>query len=299
MIRWGYMHRFLLHNGEIRDTAEKLVSPGQVGLLNGWGVFSTLRVKDGVLFAWERHYARMRKDAAVMRIPFPGDADAFRAALLELIRANHALDSTLRVVVVRNKGGPFEGQEIDRPYDVIAFTKDLAQWGDGVRLAVKRRARLSGWDFAGTKILSWSMNLAWLEEAQSLGMDEMLLLDDRGFVSECTSANLFLVEGDRVWTPPLSCGCLPGVTRAVVLEELRVPQTHIGEREITLQELSAADDVFITSSTRDLLPVMEVDGMSMKQNGRVRGRLQEAFAAYVESYVSEHRTGTPIPQRAM
>ncbi|MCC6369183.1 MAG: aminotransferase class IV [Bryobacterales bacterium] len=293
------MHRFLLHNGDIRDTAEKLVSPGQVGLLNGWGVFSTLRVKDGVLFAWERHYARMKKDAERMRIPFPGDADDFRAALLELVRANHADDSTLRVVVVRNKGGAFEGQGIDRPYDLIAFTKDLAQWGDGVRLAVKRRARLSGSDFSGTKILSWSMNLAWLEEAQSGGMDEMLLLDDRGYVSECTSANVFIVEGDRVWTPPLSCGCLPGVTRAVILEELRVPGTHIGERDLTLQELSAADDVFITSSTRDLLPVKEVDGMPMRQNGRVRGRLQEAFTAYVESYVSQRRTGDSLPQQAV
>ena len=70
------MHRFLLHNGDIRDTSENLVSPGQVGLLNGWGVFSTLRVKDGVLFAWERHYARMRKDAELMHIPFPADATA-------------------------------------------------------------------------------------------------------------------------------------------------------------------------------------------------------------------------------
>ncbi|MCC6395216.1 MAG: aminotransferase class IV [Bryobacterales bacterium] len=293
------MHRFLLHNGEIRDTAEKLVSPGQVGLLNGWGVFSTLRVKEGVLFAWERHYARMKKDAGRMRIPFPGDADAFRAALLELVRANQAHDSTLRVVVVRNQGGPFEGQGIDRPYDVIAFTKDLAQWGDGVRLAVKRRARLSGSDFSGTKILSWSMNLTWLEEAQAMGMDEMLLLDDRGFVSECTSANIFVVEGSRVWTPPLSCGCLPGVTRAVVLEELRVPEAHIGEREITLQELSAADDVFITSSTRDLLPVKEIDGVSMKQNGQMRGRLQEAFAAYLESYVSERRQAGSLSRQSV
>ncbi|MCC6342607.1 MAG: aminotransferase class IV [Bryobacterales bacterium] len=291
------MHRFLLHNGEIRDTSEKLVSPGQVGLLNGWGVFSTLRVKEGVLFAWERHYARMKKDAERMRIPFPGDADAFHAALLELVRANHARDSTLRVVIVRNKGGPYEGHGIDRPFDLIAFTKDLTQWGEGVRLAVKTRARLSGADFSGTKILSWSMNLTWLEEAQSLGMDEMLLLDDRGFVSECTSANIFVVEGNRVWTPPLSCGCLPGVTRAVILEELHVPGTPIGEREITLQELSAADDVFITSSTRDLLPVKEVDGKPTKQNGQVRKRLLEAFAEYMESYVAARRTAGSIPRQ--
>ena len=65
------MHRHLLHNGEIRETVELCLSPGQIGLLNGWGVFSTLRVVDGVLFAFERHFDRMRRDAELLRVPFP------------------------------------------------------------------------------------------------------------------------------------------------------------------------------------------------------------------------------------
>ena len=65
------MHRLLLHNDEIRDSGDLIVSPGQVGLLNGWGVFSTLRVYDGVMFAWDRHWARMRRDASRLRFRFP------------------------------------------------------------------------------------------------------------------------------------------------------------------------------------------------------------------------------------
>lgn len=278
------MHRHLLHNGRIRDTAEKLVTPGQVGLLNGWGVFSTLRVRNGVLFAWERHYARMKKDALLMHIPFPQDGDALRADLIKLVAANGVPDCTLRVAVVRNHGGQFEGPGIEQDFDVIAFTKDLASWKDGVRLAVQRRARLSQSPFSGTKILSWSMNLTWLEEAQRRGFDEMLLLDERDFVSECTSANLFLVQGDRVWTPPLSCGCLPGVTRGIILEEVRVPGISIGEREILLEELEKADDVFITSSTRDLLGVGEVEGKRMRGVSKVRTLLNEGFQAYLKGY---------------
>lgn len=280
------VHRYLLHNGELRLAGDRFASPGQVGLLNGWGVFSTLRVKDGVLFAWERHYARMQKDAALMRVPFPADSVAFARDLLRLVEANQAFDSTLRVVVVRNRGGLFETPGVDRDYDVIAFTKDLAAWRHGVRLALKPNARHSSSEFSGTKILSWSMNLTWLEEAQSRGYDEMLLLDDRGRVSECTSANIFAVHGQRVWTPPLTCGCLPGVTRAILLEEPIAPGIQISERELTLADLEAADEVFITSSTRDLLSVAEIEGRRMGQTGSTRERLGLGFSAYLDSYVS-------------
>ena len=93
------MHRFLLHNDEIRDTGERVVSPGQVGLVNGWGVFSTIRVEDGVMFCWERHWARMERDAARLRVPFPSDAKWLEERLYRLIDANHAANSTLRVIV--------------------------------------------------------------------------------------------------------------------------------------------------------------------------------------------------------
>ena len=98
------MHRFLLHNGEVRDAGDRIVSPGQVGLLNGWGVFSTIRVYDGVMFAWERHFARMRRDAAKMRVPFPESAE-IEEPLYRLIDANRAYNATLRVAIVRNRGG--------------------------------------------------------------------------------------------------------------------------------------------------------------------------------------------------
>src|SRR6185503_2951812 len=91
------MHRRLLHNDEIRDTSAQDLSAGQVGLLNGWGVFSTIRVYDGVMFAWERHWARMHTDAARMRVPFPPGQDWLAQRLHLLIDANKAFNSTLRV----------------------------------------------------------------------------------------------------------------------------------------------------------------------------------------------------------
>ena len=103
------MHRFVLHNGNILDAHEKSLSAGQVGLLNGWGVFSTLRVSEGVPFAYERHWDRMQRDAAKIHVPFPTDPAELRAQLLRLLEANSAWNATLRVMVVRNRGGIFEG----------------------------------------------------------------------------------------------------------------------------------------------------------------------------------------------
>src|SRR5579862_8206379 len=113
------MHRFVLHNGDILDAHVKSLSAGQVGLLNGWGVFSTLRVAEGVPFAFERHWERMQRDAAKLHVPFPADREDLRTHCLRLIEANAAWNATLRVMVVRNRGGLFEGPDLERDFDVL------------------------------------------------------------------------------------------------------------------------------------------------------------------------------------
>jgi branched-chain amino acid aminotransferase len=281
------MHRFLLHNDEIRDTGDQLLSPGQVGLMNGWGVFSTLRVQDGVLFAWERHWARMQRDAVRLRVPFPDHARDLERNLYRLIEKNDALNSTLRVVIVRNRGGMWEGPS-ERTFDTIAFTAPLNDWGDAVKLGMLANARHAASEFAGTKYLSWSENLARYERAHEQGFDEVVLLNERGEVAECTSANIFVVEGERVWTPPLSSGCLPGVTRALLLEEIEVPGLAAAEKILFPKDLESADEVFITSTTRDLMPVASVEGWKVRQGRRVRDRLQQALSAYTRAYVAAH-----------
>jgi branched-chain amino acid aminotransferase len=284
------MHRRLLHNGSIRDTAEALVSPGQVGFMNGWGVFSTLRVYDGVLFAYPRHYQRMRRDAELMHVPMPLSEPELERALLKLVEANNAQNSTLRVAVVRNHGGPFEGEGIKRDADIVAFTADLKDWGAGVKLYYVANGRHAASPFAGTKVTSWSQNLTWNEEAHDSGFDEVILLNEHGQISECTSANIFAINGEEVWTPPVrSSGCLPGITRAILLEEIRVPGLTLLERDITPEELESADQVFITSTTRNVLPVLEIEGRRLRQSPDALGKLRDAFERYQSEYSAASR----------
>jgi branched-chain amino acid aminotransferase len=108
-------------------------------------------------------------------------------------------------------------------------------------------------------------------------------------VAECTSANIFAACGNQVWTPPLASGCLPGITREVVLCEVRAPGIEIMEKALTPADLEAAEEVFITSTTRDLLCVREIEGRKIRCTERTRVPLQEAFSAYLQRYVEAHR----------
>jgi len=261
-----------------------------VGFLNGWGVFSTLRVCDGILFAFDRHYRRMEHDAGLVHVPFEVAPDALQKLLLGLIEANQANNATLRVAVVRNRGGLFEAPRISHDADLVAFTADLTNWGDGVRLTYVPNGRFGPSPFAGVKVTSWAQNLTWYEQAHQRGFDEVILLNEAGQVSECTSANIFVIrENGVVWTPPLNTsGCLPGVTRAILLEEIQASGFAIAEHELSPSELEASDQVFITSTTRDLLPVLSVEDVPLRQDRRSLAVLQQAFSANRESYVGRH-----------
>jgi branched-chain amino acid aminotransferase len=289
------LDRFILHNDSIYEASATLFSAGQVGLLSGWGVFTTMRVADGVPFGFERHWARLMRDAAALHITLPPDSELVRRKLFDLIEANQVSSATLRLVIVRNSGGLWEGSPTGRASDVIALTANSKTWGDSAKLAYVAQGRHAGCMFAGTKTLSWAMNLTWLESAQARGFDEVILLNERGEVAECTSANIFIAEGNDVWTPPLTSGCLPGITREVLLGETLVPGIRVRERSLMPADLESATEVFITSTTRNLLPVRQIEGRAIGQTDRVWDALEKAFERYVSAYVAGHK---PLALRA-
>lgn len=280
------VHRHILHNGQLIDNDAHTASVGQVGLLNGWGVFSTIRVLDGVLFAWEMHWKRMCHDARLMRVPMPAQPDDLREPLEKLIEANGAENATLRVAVVRNKGGVFQAPHLEREYDVVAYTVNLQDWGASAKLGVQMQGRHAASPMAGVKITSWSQNLTFLEIAKAKGYDEVVLLNERGEVSECTSANLFAVKGAHALTPPMSSGCLPGVTRRLLLEQVRVPGVTVEEKTLRLDDLYDADEVFMTSTTRELLHVAAVGDRKTGTSQDVRARLHEEFRGVMQRYAA-------------
>jgi branched-chain amino acid aminotransferase len=286
------IHRHYLHNGKIKETAEPGLFPGQLGLLSGWGVFTTLRVVDGALFAWERHWARMSRDARLLNVEMPRDPEQVERDLVHLVEKNGAPNCTMRLVVVRNGGGFWEGPASGRASDTIALTADAKRWGASVRLGIQPHARYAASDFTHTKALSWAQNLRWAELAQQRGFDEAILLNEFGRAAECTSANVFAVFGQEVATPPVSEGCLPGITREVLMEEIATSDLRFTERPLTVEELYQADEVFITSTTRGLLPVTEIEGRTLTGGSDVTERLRRAFQSYVSSDAARRRSAS-------
>ena len=285
------IHSLICHNGQIIPATEAFGHAGQVGLLSGWGVFSTLRMMQGIPFAFDRHWQRLSRDAKLLNVKLPQDPARVEADLRRLAAANHAPGSTLRLVIVRNGGGMWTGPGSGEESDTIAMTADSKDWGGSARLMVQPNGRFAAGEFAGAKVLSWAHNLTWAERATLGGYDEAILLNEHGRVSECTSANIFAAFGNEMLTPPLSDGCLPGITREVLLGEIHLPGIRVLERGLTLDDLYRADEVCITSTTRDLLSVREIAGRPLRPTGDLRARLTTAFREFSAAWIARRRGG--------
>jgi branched-chain amino acid aminotransferase len=292
------IHRWIFHNGEIQEASQASLYAGQLGLLSGWGIFTTLRIVDNMPFAWERHWARMSRDAKLLNVEMPADPVQLENDLIRLIERNNAPNCTMRVVVVRNTRGFWEGPGTGRGSDVIALTATSKDWGESVRLTVQPNARYAASDFTRAKVLSWGHNLRWAECAAEQGFDEVILLNEHDRVAECTSANILAAFGSEVATPPLSEGCLPGVTREVLLEEIHLDGLKIVERTLTVDDLCRADEVFITSTTRGLKPVREIAGAKLPGNTAVCSRLVEAFNQYLRDDIARRSARHRAPVNA-
>ena len=284
------MHANILYNDRIHPAGDKILTPGQIGLLSGWGVFTTLRIYDGIPFAFERHWKRLVRDANLLHIDLPADADVVRSNLLRLIEANGAAQSTMRVCIVRSQGGFWAGPDSGNKSDLIALTSDVQGWDPPAALDVAEHGRHAATPFAGTKTLSWAWNLTLAETANENGFAEVILLNERGEVAECTSANIFAAKDGVTYTPPLSSGPLPGVTRAIMLDDLDLP---VEEKVLFVDDLIAADEVFITSTTRELMQVNRIQDRMIAPSSRthwpVMESLQDALSSYVRRYTDAAR----------
>ena len=212
------IHRQVFHNGHLLPIEQVRLSPGQAGLFCGWGLFTTLRIVQGEPFAFERHWRRLERDAARTRVPFPFDPQQVRAQLRELIGANEVREGTARIYAIYNQVGFWQSDEPLPLVDLLLYTAGLPPHREPARLSVTEHGRDAASPLSGVKVTSWLQNVWSLQGAQQLGFDETIMLNERGEVAECTAANIFCVRNQTVATPPLSSGCLEGVTRSVLLE---------------------------------------------------------------------------------
>ncbi len=287
------MGSFASVNGVITPADEARVSILDNGFTFGDAVYETLRTYGGRPFALARHFARLRASAARLGFGFPAsDVDLARTVEALLERA-HNPESFIRLIVTRGVGDiSYHFERVKGPTVVMAVKPfegfPASHYAEGVALAlvsIRRNHRLA----LDPAIKSNNLlnNVLAVREAQARGAVEAILLNQEGEVAEGASTNVFLVEEGVAVTPPLDAGILQGITRELVLEVAREAGVTVREAPVSPEALRRADEVFITSSTREVMPARLLDGQLVGSGrpGPVTLRLLEAFRAAIPRYL--------------
>ena len=278
------MDSLIYHNDRIIPLAEARLSPGQMGLLMGWGVFTTLRIYQGVPFAFDRHWQRMVRDAERLGVVLDYRREGVWEAIVKLAGANHRPEGAARLSFIKNHGGLWADAPGRPPTDLLIFTRELSVWPASHKLVLVPNAIFSAGKLAGAKMLSWVQNASTLERVHAQGFDDALLLNEQGHLAECTSANVFLVRGRQVLTPPLASGCLPGITREALLEVIPAAGYDLVEQDLSPADLNAAEEVFISSTTREVAGVGSIEPhWTFPAPGKVTRELAAAFQNFVKA----------------
>jgi branched-chain amino acid aminotransferase len=264
-------------NGRLVEPDRALVSVFDHGFTVGDGVFETVKVVGGRPFALRRHLERLHRSAQLLGLHVPLTDASLRAVVDEVLAAA-ALDlARLRLTVTAGVTPMGPGRGDGEPTLVVA-AGPLAPWPAETAAVTAPWPRNERSALAGVKTTSYAEQVVALAEAHKVDASEALLPNTRGDLCEGTGSNVFLVVDGRLVTPSLLSGCLPGVTRALVLELL--PDAE--EDDVPFTALAAAEEVLLTSSTRDVQPLRALDGRPLPGvDGPVARRAMAAFADLV------------------
>jgi branched-chain amino acid aminotransferase len=262
-------------DGSLVDPATARISPFDHGVTVGDGVFETMRVYGGAPFALRRHLERLERSAAGLGLE-PPPRTFLRGAIEAVIAANGMPDCRLRLTVTAGEAPLGSGRGAGSP-TVIAAVGPLDPVAPTCDVVVVPWTRNERSALAGLKTTSYGENVVALAHARRAGAGEAIFANTRGELCEGTGTNVFVGTGGRLVTPPLDSGCLAGVTRAVVLEVC-----DVAEETLPLEALAAADEAFLTSSTREVQPIRLVDGVALPAApGPLTAEAADAFRALV------------------
>ena len=264
-------------NGRLVEPDRALVSVFDHGFTVGDGVFETVKVVGGRPFALRRHLERLHRSAQLLGLHVPLTDASLRAVVDEVVEAAAVDLARLRLTVTAGVAPMGSGRGGGEPTLVVA-AGPLAPGPAETAAVTAPWPRNERSALAGVKTTSYAEQVVALAEAHKVDASEALLPNTRGDLCEGTGSNVFLVVDGRLVTPSLLSGCLPGVTRALVLELL--PDAE--EDDVPFTALAAAEEVLLTSSTRDVQPLRALDGRRLPGvDGPVARRAMAAFADLV------------------
>jgi branched-chain amino acid aminotransferase len=276
-------------DGEWMPTGDARVSVLDHGLLYGDGVFEGIRFYTHEPFLLDAHLDRLEASARAICLELPASHDELADLCREAVRRSEAVDGYIRLVVTRGRGALGVSPHTCAAPTLILIVAALSlypadAYERGIALVTSslRRGAPDALP-AQAKTLNYLTSVLASIEARRQGADEAILLNGEGHVAECTADNLFVVSGGRVSTPATSHGALAGITRALVvrlLDDLGVP---CDERALTPVDVWTADELFLTGTGAEVVPVRVVDGRPLSPSRPITDAVTAAFRAHVDA----------------
>lgn len=278
------------------DDAEAKVSVFDHGLLYGDGIFEGIRLYDGCVFKLDAHLDRLEKSAKAILLDLPWSREALSEAVCETCRANDLVDGYIRLIVTRGVGTlGLSHLSCKNPQLIIIADKislyPREHYEKGLRIITSPTRRINPAALPPmVKSLNYLNNILAKADANQAGCLEAIMLNDQGYVAECTGDNLFIRHGAQWFTPPTSAGALKGITRGAVLEIMEASGLPCVEGNLTRFDIWTADEMFLTGTAAELIPVVEVD--SRKIGSGVPGEATRQLLGLFQEKV--RRDGTMI-----
>jgi branched-chain amino acid aminotransferase len=278
-------------DGKYVPSEEAKVSVFDHGLLYGDGVFEGIRVYNGRIFRLDQHLDRLFNSAKAIMLQIPLTREHLVEACCETCRQNKLKEGYIRLVVTRGVGylglNPFRCK--NPTVFIIADRIELYPeevYRKGLKLITASTQRTNPAAMSPSiKSLNYLNNILAKIEAVNAGTFEAIMLNAQGHVAECTGDNIFIVRGGKLETPPVSAGALIGITRQVVIELAAKRKIAVGEPNLTRYDLSTADEVFLTGTAAEIVPVSSIDGriIGSGRPGRLTLKLTEDFRKLTRS----------------
>lgn len=277
-------------NGQWVDRAGAVISVFDHGLLYGDGVFEGIRSYGGRIFRLDEHVERLFDSAKAIRLTIPYDPRTMSGHLKSSIRLNGLKDAYIRAVVTRGAGDlGLDPDKCPSPTvfiiadTITLYSKEIYDEGLSIVTVATRRnipEALNG----RIKSLNYLNNILAKIEGKLAGCVEALMLTDSGFVCECSGDNIFCLRRDVLLTPPVYLGALKGITRGVVMELAAARGLTVQEAPFTRHELFTADEVFLTGTAAEIVPVTRLDGRTIGSGrpGETTRALTAAFRELVK-----------------
>ena len=272
-------------NGKFVDESKAVVSVFDHGLLYGDGVFEGIRSYDGLIFKLHEHIDRLFESAHTIMLKIPMSKPELIEVVKESLRVNSLHNAYIRLVVTRGEGDlGLDPRKCGRPTvfaiadKIELYPKKLYEQGlELITVATQRNVpeALN----PQIKSLNYLNNILAKIEAITAGYEEAIMLSHSGYVTECTGENIFIVKGKQLLTPPPYIGVLRGITRQVVMELAESQRLHVKEELLTRHDLFNADEVFLTGTAAEIVPVVKIDGRVIGKGvpGPTTKKLQQAF----------------------